>query len=53
VDDEARLPLSLDPTTVSRLAALSEMRGMSVEDLVNGLLKAAVIELEQEGTYTD
>lgn len=48
MNEESSLPLNLDAQTVSRLTELSEERGLSVEQLVNGLLKAAVIELEQE-----
>ena len=48
MNEESSLPLNLDPQTVSRLTEVSEERGVSVEELVNGLLKAAVIELEQE-----
>ena len=44
--------LNLDGKTLARLSELSELRGVSVEDLVNGLLKAAVIELEQEDGYS-
>jgi hypothetical protein len=48
MDQDELAPIRLDPETLQRLSLAAEASDLTLEQLVNGLLMAAVVELDRE-----